>query len=379
MLSTEKCMKPRVEMKQFSDNDLFVMVENEEKQFPANYELSRRIVDNNPLAVNYYLTNTCSSIISNASATFARREGSDSILMSDVYLVLSSPMGDDKKPKWEVVAKYDPFDVEKTPASLKTYTNTIIVNHFRKKCRDAARIDRQGHSKQDSDVGVNRYNVFMDYQTLLLVIGGEAESGNSTHRYDESQRELCREAFLSLKERDQDLLYMLFYENKSGLEVYDELEDRIDHKDIELDPALSDEQREKIIRKKRQDAVSVEKSHVLERLSRKYYIKCIVRWLEERIGDDVEVGNSKCSELVEVAFRQLKKWERELLKQIVVENLSYEKIYRLLRGYMIPYVQGALGQTIDELGGALSVDCQRKLVAFCLGNIVKNVKRFVKK
>jgi hypothetical protein len=142
---------------------------------------------------------------------------------------------------------------------------------------------------------------------------------------------------------------------------------------------LSDEQREKIIRKKRQDAVSVEKSHVLERLSRKYYIKCIVRWLEERIGDDVEVGNSKCSELVEVAFRQLKKWERELLKQIVVENLSYEKICRLLRGYMIPYVQGALGQTIDELGGALSVDCQRKLVAFCLGNIVKNVKRFVKK
>jgi hypothetical protein len=92
-------MKPRVEMKQFSDNDLFVMVENEEKQFPANYELSRRIVDNNPLVVNYYLTNTCSSIISNASATFARREGSDSILMSDVYLVLSSPIGDDKKPK----------------------------------------------------------------------------------------------------------------------------------------------------------------------------------------------------------------------------------------------------------------------------------------
>ena len=213
----------------------------DDPEYAANLELARRVVLNQPAEVNFYLGPYNQGLLNKIN--FSR--GCDSY--TDLFFFLADPFDEATgTPKWKKVSLYKAIN-----CSLQTYTSTIAWRHFTKII----------NKERDSGKKTTELLEFCDYESLIKCDRPEEESDNLDQR-------LMKEAFQSLKDRDQKVLQYLVIEKKTGVEAYELLKDYINPEP--KNNLTSDEIKENWSLKQKQDAVSLMKGRALKKLQKKY-------------------------------------------------------------------------------------------------------------
>lgn len=228
-------------MKQISLKLLVAHLEND-LGLSANRELARRVSNNSPDAVDFYISKLGKDIVEYISQTIMHRD-----IFSDYYLFLSSPYTADNSPLWDKVTKYN----GRNNCTLKTYTSNISCRHF---CKVAQKEKKEAllHSTMLE---------YMDYESLIKCDKSIDDSDSKTIRY-------MGKAYALLSQRDQIVLKCLVIDKVSSLDAFDILSEFINPRprnnmsSVEVKASLSTKQK--------QDAVSLLKGRALLKLQELY-------------------------------------------------------------------------------------------------------------
>lgn len=208
----------------------------------ANMELARRVSENLPEAVDFYISNLGKSIVEHISFTIMHRD-----VFSDYYIFLSSPYTVDNLPTWKKVVGYK----GKNNCTLKTYTSNISCRHF---CKIAQKEKKEAfaHSSMLE---------YMDYESLLKCDTNPDDS-------ESKMIQTMRNAFALLNERDKLVLKCLVIDKTSSLDAFDILGEYINPRP--RNNMSSEEVKANLSTKQKQDAVSLLKGRALLKLQDLY-------------------------------------------------------------------------------------------------------------
>jgi len=221
-------------------NTLCTLLDNDPEYY-ANKEFSRRVVDNQPPVVNYYLGEISKDLIRKINVVMGRN------VFAEYYIFLSDPF-DEKtgKSNWHRVSLYDARD-----CSLKSYTARIALRHFYKEARKEKRIRDIQRELID----------YYDYESLLDCDQPEAE-------IDNLDQKRMKRAFNLLSERDKKVLTCLVIDKMSGIDAYFHLEPFVHPRPA--NGMTSEEIKSAWSLKQKQDVVSLMKGRALKRLLENY-------------------------------------------------------------------------------------------------------------
>lgn len=209
----------------------------------ANKELARRVSENLPDAVDFYISKLGKSIVNYISNTIMHRD-----IFSDYYIFLSSPYTEDNSPMWKKVVGYK----GRNNCTLKTYTSNISCRHFYKIAQ-----------KENKEALMhNSLLEYMDYESLL-----KCDDANP----DDSESKIIRimrNAFALLCQRDQLVLKCLVIDKISSLDAFVILGDYINPRP--RGNMSSADVKASLSTKQKQDAVSLLKGRALLKLYELY-------------------------------------------------------------------------------------------------------------
>lgn len=217
----------------------------------ADFELARRVVNNNAPSVDYYIGEFSDSIVEYIRSSIYN--GDDP--RTDMYMILSAPFNTSGIPAWHKVSLYS----ANNGCSLHTYTQLISI-------RETIKLKK----KDNKITRTTELLDYFDYQTLLNIDSQaeDAEEDEESKRLKEYRKDRMRRAMDKLKERDQVVLRLLVIEKHSSLDVFDKLIPFINVKYLEgktkedVINSLSDKQK--------QDKISVLKTRAIAQLVNQY-------------------------------------------------------------------------------------------------------------
>lgn len=208
----------------------------------ANMELARRVSENLPDAVDFYISELGKGIVEHISFSIMHRD-----VFSDYYIFLSSPYTENNLPMWKKVVGYK----GKNNCTLKTYTSNISCRHF---CKIAQKEKKEAlaHSSMLE---------YMDYESLLKCDTDPDDSESKMIR-------TMRSAFALLNERDKQVLKCLVIDKTSSLDAFYILGEYINPRP--RNNMSSSEVKANLSTKQKQDAVSLLKGRALLKLQDLY-------------------------------------------------------------------------------------------------------------
>lgn len=221
--------------------ELIVRLRND-SEYSANKELAALIVNNDPQAVHYYLTEIGMPIMTYIERSIMHRD-----ISAEYYIFLSSPFNENiGKPEWHKVALYKGID-----CLLSSYTSCIASRYFCKLANKENKVKEKEGELLD----------FVDYESLL-------KCENTENDEDNIQTKCIRQAYSQLSERDRMALRYLVIEKQSSIEAFPLLSPYI--KPRPQEGLTSDEIKQKWTIKQKQDAMSLMKGRALTHLQKKY-------------------------------------------------------------------------------------------------------------
>lgn len=214
---------------------------DKDDNYAANRELAKMVVDNEPKAVHFYLTDMGLPIMEHIEKAIMHRD-----VTAEYYMFLSSPFDKEEEiPLWHRVSLYKGLNCK-----LSSYTSSIACRHFYK----VANKERRNSDKESELLD------YVDYESLLKC--------ESELEGDNSQIQCVRKAYQMLSERYRLVLRYLVLEKKSALEAFPLLDSYIHPR--EKDGLTSDEVKKSWTNKQKQDALALLKGYALKRLQENF-------------------------------------------------------------------------------------------------------------